>query len=405
MIIIKRKEKNELEEKLKAGRWVLLFGRRKTGKSFLVKRFIKWDDFFFVKRDRSIISEKEGLMEYDSFLKILKRELERGSIVVVDEFHRLGNDFLDFLHSIGKVGRLILISSTLFLSKKIFGYKSPILGLVSEMPLGLIDLDDAIKCVKRYKKSKKEILENAILVREPIAITYFDENKTARESAVRMILSLIRTVPALIGEIFLEEERSLSAVYEGVLRAVAQGKITSNEISDYLYARRDIEKNDPSLVQPYLKNLVDFGILRKIEVFGKKKFIYKHSSPLAWLYYYADEKYNISERTISKEELKRIVDEVFPSIVEDNVRMFLAKKFGLKETILQKKDLEIDCCLTRFDKPKVLVEIKWGAVSKKDVRKAEENLSKIKSDKKFLFVQDKSKIESRLRVMDVNDLL
>jgi|GEM_PF-4433175 len=55
--------------------------------------------------------------------------------IVIDEFHRLEDDFLDFLHSIGKGGKFILISSTLYLSKKILTEKSPLLGLVAEMPL------------------------------------------------------------------------------------------------------------------------------------------------------------------------------------------------------------------------------------------------------------------------------
>ena len=77
-------------------RRVLVYGRRKVGKSFFVKRFTKWDAYFHVKRSGGIL-ELDSLREIDySYLKdyILKEKDKR---IVVDEFHRLPEDFLDFL--------------------------------------------------------------------------------------------------------------------------------------------------------------------------------------------------------------------------------------------------------------------------------------------------------------------
>jgi AAA+ ATPase superfamily predicted ATPase len=96
-MIIERKED---VEKIKNAKWVLVYGRRKTGKSFLVENNIKYDEYFFINRDRTIISKNENAVKnYETFIEILRRGLEEEKIIVVDEFHRRGNGFLDFIHS------------------------------------------------------------------------------------------------------------------------------------------------------------------------------------------------------------------------------------------------------------------------------------------------------------------
>jgi len=403
MMIIDRKEKQALKS-FKS--WIFVFGRRKTGKSFLVKNFAGWDEYFFIKRDKTILSEKENSMSYETFLSILKRELERGKIIVVDEFHRLGDDFLDFIHSLNKKGKLIIISSTLFLSKKLLNQKSPILGLFSEMPVRIINLEDVITALKKEKLSKKEYVENSIILREPITINSFTINKKARETFSKVILSNMNSVPALVGEIFLEEEKTLSAVYEGILRAISTGKISSTEITNYLFSRKLIPNNDASIVQQYLKNLIDFGVIKKIMVYNKNKFIYKHISPLIRIFYYADEKYNISERDVTEEEMGRIVDEIMPKIAEDNIREFLARKFNLIESVIETKDYDIDACLLKFKKPEIAIEIKWKDKIKSDeIKKIERNLNMVNAKKRWLFVPDKSEIEieSEIEIVDITD--
>ncbi|MEM3647512.1 MAG: AAA family ATPase, partial [Thermofilum sp.] len=172
-MIIERPEEVRRISELK--KWVLVYGRRKTGKTFLVSNFVKYDEYFFVKTSRGIVTKDGDSISYEAFLEILKRALDEGKTVVVDEFHRLGQDFFDFLHYAKKRGKLILISSTLFLSRKLVSAKSPLLGLFAEVPIGLISLRDCLKALEGFNLSKKDRLELAILLREPIAVDYFDE--------------------------------------------------------------------------------------------------------------------------------------------------------------------------------------------------------------------------------------
>ncbi|MEM4762168.1 MAG: AAA family ATPase, partial [Thermofilum sp.] len=390
-MIIERPEEVRRISELK--KWVLVYGRRKTGKTFLVSNFVKYDEYFFVKTSRGIVTKDGDSISYEAFLEILKRALDEGKTVVVDEFHRLGQDFFDFLHYAKKRGKLILISSTLFLSRKLVSAKSPLLGLFAEVPIGLISLRDCLKALEGFNLSKKDRLELAILLREPIAVDYFDEKKSARENIALVLLSSVKTIPALIGEIFYEEEREMSSIYEGILRAIASGRVISGEIASYLFSRRLIKKEDASIIQPYLNNLVSFGLIRRVEVFNKRKFVYKIASPLVRIYYYADEKYNISERKVGREEILRIIDELMPRIVEDEVREFLAEKHGLRESVIEAKDFEVDGCLLRFNKPEIALEVKWGRVSGRDIKRVEEKLSKVPSARRVLFVQDKNDVE------------
>jgi AAA+ ATPase superfamily predicted ATPase len=391
-------------------KWILVYGRRKTGKSFLVENFIDYDDYFFVKRDRSVISKKDdSLLSYETFLEVLKRAIAGNKTVVVDEFHRLGNDFFDFLHSSKKQGKVILISSTLFLSKKLISDRSPLLGLFAEVPIGLIDIKDSAAELTKHEFDKKSLTELSILLKEPLAIDYFEERKSPRHIFTTIISASSKTVPSLIGEVFVDEERGISATYEAILRAIANGDVVSSEISSYLFSRKLIQKNDPSIIQQYLNNLVEFGIIKKLQIYGKNRFIYKHISPLARLFYYADEKYNISEKMPNDQEIRRIIDELMPKMVEDHIREFIADNLGLGESILEAKDYDIDGCLTKFNKCEVALEVKWKEkIGKDDVQRAEEVLYKIAAKRRLLFVPDKKKVEiksEKVEIVDIRDFI
>ena len=92
-IVIYRSEASEIRE-LKG--WILLYGRRKVGKTFLIKNFLEYDSYFMVKRDGEILAEKFVLGEIGSaneFSRIATGLLKQGKTIVVDEFQRLPGVF------------------------------------------------------------------------------------------------------------------------------------------------------------------------------------------------------------------------------------------------------------------------------------------------------------------------
>jgi AAA+ ATPase superfamily predicted ATPase len=82
--IIYRDEADEIK-KMKG--WILIYGRRKVGKTFLIRNFLDYDVFFRVNRDGSILAEKfvmNRISNMDEFSKIVVDLLNRGSTVVID---------------------------------------------------------------------------------------------------------------------------------------------------------------------------------------------------------------------------------------------------------------------------------------------------------------------------------
>ncbi len=187
-------------------------------------------------------------ISYDYLKDFLLREEERR--VVIDEFHRLSEDFLDFLQAYGH--DLVLITSTLWLSRKILGESSPILGLFEELRMNIIDERDAIMFLKDRLRGK-EIINSAVYIREPWIIPIIKGR--VYDEIPRILVEEKNTIERLIGEVFREEERELRKTYAAILNAVACGKVKSTEISSFLYSRKLIEKDDSSIIQSYLQPL------------------------------------------------------------------------------------------------------------------------------------------------------
>jgi hypothetical protein len=401
MVIIERHEAELLK---KINKWTMVFGRRKTGKTFLVKRTAKYDEYFFVKRDRTIFVESTAKdIVYDTFIELFSRMLKDNKTIVVDEFHRLGDGFLDYLHMMDKTGKLYVVSSTFHLSKKLVGSHSPLLGVFAEFPVELIRVEDVAGSFPKGI-DKKELLELSILLSEPLAIGYYEKDMKPMELASTLISSGKFLVPALIGEIFNEEERKMTNIYSAILRAIASGKNTTTEISSFLFSRKLIEKDNPGSVTQYLQNLLDIKIIKKVSIANKKSYMYEHVSHLIEMYYYGDEKYNLSEMEFDNKHVTSIVENIFPRIVERYVRSFLARKFGLGEAIIKEADYDIDGYLTKFKSCEIALEVKWkNEMDGKDIADAEETLSKVKSKRKLFFVPDKSKVNYKRKLMEVVD--
>lgn len=381
--------------------WVMIYGRRKTGKTFLVENFISHDRFFFVNRDATVIDKKNGeLYTYKEFMKVF-REVIENKVVVVDEFHRLPESFMDLLHSLGIKGNLILITSTLWLAKNLIGKGRPLLGLVRPVRIDLIDEREIIVELSKALKGK-ELVEASVYLREVMLIPSYKGN--IRKFLTDFLADGKIMVKELMGEIFTEEERGLTNVYEGIIKAIANGKNISTEISTLLFSRGIIAKDNPGVLQKYLNTLVEMGILERIKVFGKNRFRYFHRSPLFDIHYYLEGKYSYTEIETPAKFIRKVVDEKIPLHVEQFFRNLLSKVFGLQHNIIEERGLEIDIALFEFKKPKVIAEVKWKKfVSRNEIRNIEVNLNKFKKCRKILIVPEINILEVEPEGIEVWD--
>ncbi|MCL4380659.1 MAG: ATPase [Candidatus Marsarchaeota archaeon] len=386
-----------------SGPWKMVYGRRKTGKSFMVKNFTHYDRFFFVNRDSTVLDEEtRDNYTWENFFGIF-RELLGNKKIVIDEFHRLPPAFQDYLHATGIKGELVLITSTLWLANKLLGKGSPLAGLVSPLRIDQISEEDMLKYLYRNVHGKKWI-EAAIYLREPFIIQQF-KNGSIIDSVSRYLLENKFFVRNLIGEIFNEEEKSLTNIYDGILKAVAGGKRTSTEISTFLFSRSLIGKDSPSMLPKYLDMLVGMGILERQKVLNKKRFYYFHSSPIMDLHYYLEEKYSYVDVYTPIEFIKKVVETKLPMHAEQFFRNLLSKHFGMKHEIIDTGAMELDIAFLEFKKLKIVGEVKWkDKISASEIRSIENNLNSFKEARRLLVVPDIKVLERRPEGIDAIDI-
>ncbi|MBI5065708.1 ATP-binding protein [Candidatus Woesearchaeota archaeon] len=404
VVIITRN--TEIQKLLKAKNWLLVYGRRKTGKSFLVENFTKWDHYFFVKSGGEIfdkVAKKD--IDYSSLIVLLEELIKTNKLVVIDEFHRLPKDFLDFLHINSGKGRFILVSSTLWLSKRLLEKDSPVLGLFGELLIDIISEEDILKFLSN-KFSPEDAVVLGTYLREPLMLKYLD--LPIKEIIKSYFEGTKLLVPLLISSVFQEEDRKFTGIYEGIVRAIAAGKNNSNEITNFLFSRKLIPKEEHGYAQQYLTNLIKLGLVKQIKLFNSRKIIYTNSSPMIDAYFYLDEKYNFSEDVIEERQLEQILDVLKPKHVEDFISSFLAKKWAFSRNKIISGQLEIDFALTKFQKLMVVGEIKWkNKITNSEIYEIQEKLKKYDCRKVLVVRSRKSlgTIPESIEILTAEDLI
>jgi len=122
--IIYRDEANEIKN-LRG--WILIYGRRKVGKTFLILNFLNYDVYFRIKRDGKVLAKKFVLSEINNlgdFSKAVLDLLAQEKVVVIDEFQRLPDSILEEIATIHTKGKIIFCGSSMRVVKKIVEHKS-----------------------------------------------------------------------------------------------------------------------------------------------------------------------------------------------------------------------------------------------------------------------------------------
>ncbi|ADB58245.1 AAA family ATPase [Archaeoglobus profundus] len=353
----------------------MLYGRRKVGKTFLVRNFVKYTHYFFVERAGPILMETDygfKTLSYETFKTLIYELLkDERNVIVVDEFQRLPEDFVDLLHfAEEKKAKLILLGSSMRVLKNVLSAGSPLLGLVKPVKLDLIRPSDMLKVFSS--------VEELVFLRDPWLIQFYEGNV---RDAVKAGFASVR---GLIGEIFLEENRELTETYEGILRALAVGYVFPKDVASFL-------GKTSSDIKSFLANLLEMGLVKRIKVFGKKKWIYKITSPVIDLFYYLDTKYGISELSLDNKTFEQAYKEKLPKYFEDFVRTALAEKYGGEEEVMLSP--EVDVVVTVRGKVVCCAEVKIKA-RKKDLELLKLKTSNLDCDK---LIVDANTITSLLK--------
>ena len=374
---IKRQETNIAN---KAQGNLVIYGRRKVGKTFLVKNHMKLDIYILVKRGGGFFLEGgpfPTLDSYEQFLQLIPGWMESGKTIAIDEFQRLPSDFLDYLQTITGTGRIILTGSSFHMVKDVISPKSPILGLYSDLRLSLISPMDIFNGLAQ-EMDRKTAFGLSPYLRDPWTIPFHKQEETELKDILHLSRGAIRS---LIGEVFLEEEKSLSRVYEGIIRALCLRKWKLGEIADLLYSRKIINKPDPHLIRPYFNNMEEMDLVRRIPIHGKKEFMYTLKSPIMELGFMLDERYNFFQQNISDQVMEKELANRIPHQIEQFCGDMFAEIYDGTFEYFYSKEFDIDFIITRGKKILASGEVKWAKVTKKDVDKFLERTKHLKGDK------------------------
>lgn len=371
----------------------LLYGRRKTGKTFMAKHVLKAYHYYIVRRGGTIYDPAEDLeLDTRTFLRICRSEEK----VILDEFHRANPKLLDAFHAGVCRDNLVLITSTLHYFKSfVEGKDAPLQGLFKQFKVDLVSPRDILA----YDWGGVD--KDAMLL-----LTYYQEPLTIGWSIDDIVWSGLEVVRGLVGEILLEEDYSITTRYLGILEAIAAGKTKLSEIASWLYSRGLIEKQETGLITKYVTIMNRIGLIEKIPVWRSKRHIYRHKSPLTFTLYYLEARYSAGETPLSREFKKRVIIELSPHLIEVFFERLLSEAFGLKPVKILEP--EVDIALVRFKKLHLVAEVKWTTeLTRGELRRVEEKLSRLPAKRRILIIPDKAILprETFLSVMDIGDMV
>jgi len=353
-------------EKVKSAKgWVLIYGRRKVGKTFLVRNHIDHDLYMLVKRGGGALIDGGPLASTDDYhqvMEMVSKGLVEGKTVVVDEFHRLPEEFIESLQMVYPKGKLYLLGSSMHVARELMSKNSPLLGLLSEVKISLLSPVDILSALSE-NMSVEDAITLGPYLRDPWAIKHLDSSP---ERTIRSILEYSRNaIPALMGEVFLDEDRFLSDVYEAIVRSIASGRNTLKEVSDQLFSRGLIDANDPSRIRPYVKNMERMDIIEMVPFFNRRGYHYSIRPKIMELYYYLEERYGLE----SEEDavIRAVIEDRVPIHVESFLGELMADLLGGVNRYHVTKDFDIDILITKRNTPIFVGEVKW----KKKVGKGE----------------------------------
>lgn len=402
--IIYRDESDEIK---KLNGWILIYGRRKVGKTFLIKNFLEYDVFFRVNRDGSILAEKfviSTINNMDDFSRAVSELLLADKKVVIDEFQRLPESVIERISTLHPKGKVILSGSSMRVIKKLFGSKSPLLGLAMQYKLGLIRPVNILRELSK-KMDAMQAIELAPYLADAWTISFF----TKESDSEKVIYDLLKyskfTVPSLVGEIFTEEEREFTKVYEAILRLIGAGELDYKNIASILASRKVITRADSSLIIPYIKNMEGMGLVDPLPIYSSKKKMYRLSSPMMEAFFYLADRYGFEDRDVSFEEARPTIEKLRNFAVQNFIGDLFASVYHGKKEYYVTPSKELNFIITVRNKAVIIGEVKWGKYDSNDLKKFVEKTTFIKAEKIFI-TKNKNEIKmDNIKIMDVDDIL
>lgn len=376
--------------------FIVIYGKRRVGKTELVKQFFKDIPHIYFLADKApekeqlqLLSEKVGLMFNDEFLlsrgfgnwyEFFKYIKDKGRIVIaIDEYPFLieSNRAVPSIFQKGwdedlkgsQVYLILLGSSIGIMETDVLGYKSPLFGRrTGQMLIEPLSFWDSKKFFPK-KQSEEFMYIYSILGGTPAYLLQFDSSEDLWANIRKKILTpeaYLFSEP----EFILREELREPRNYFSILKAISMGKTRASEIIN----ETGFEKN---VVGKYLSVLTELKIIKRdVPVTEKsyeksKKGIYMMDDSFFrfWFNFVFPNKSFIEEGEVNyviENKIKPRID-IFTSQTFEEVCRSFVKKGLLKRMKFNKagrwwsKDAEIDIVAFNEDENTILFgEAKWS---------------------------------------------
>lgn len=285
MFIGRQDELKFLEEKYhdKNGQLIVIYGRRRIGKTELLRKFCENKSHIFYtciecpdeqqltafssRMLQTGMAASQYIKSFSSWKQAFKSISEvpgtEKKILVIDEFPYMvhGNksipSILQALWDEALKNENIMIvlcgSAMSFMEKEILSEKNPLYGRATGiLKMNEMNFYDAIQFIPDYNATDK-ITAYAILGGIPHYLKQFDDHISLGENIKKNILNRGSILYSEV-EFLLRQELRETSIYNVIIEAVALGNTKLNDI----YQKTQIEKTK---ISAYLKNLIDLRII------------------------------------------------------------------------------------------------------------------------------------------------
>jgi len=380
---------------------VVLYGRRRVGKTELLKQFIKnkEDAYLYICKEctdteqlslisKEIIGEShlnkviDTFSTWDKLFEYIGNSAEDKRIIfIIDEFPYMIKEnpsipsrlqaIWDMKLKDSKVMMVLSGSSMSFIEESVLGHENPLYGRTT----GIYKLEklNFKEVIKFYTNFSDEDLINiySIVGGIPFYLNLMDDSKSLRENILTKVMSKGEVLYSESEFLIRQELREVAKYYQ-VIEAIALGNTKLNDI----YNKTQISKNKLSA---YITNLMRLNIIeREYSVISKIKTRINQSKGLykvkdnyfkfyfRYVYPYISQIEREDQELVYEEVLEKNLKEYVSFVFEEVCKEYMILKNKKKELDIHfleigryfEKDIEIDV-LAKKDDAYIFVECKW----------------------------------------------
>lgn len=347
--------------------FVVIYGRRRVGKTALINRFIKEKNAIYfmgvesnAKQNlenfsRNILEYGAGIQAETAFLSfqaaleyVFRLSEKERLIFAIDEYpyvarasKSLASTLQLLIDKYKDTSKLMLIlcgSSMSYMEDQVLAYKAPLYGRrTAQMKIQPFDFADTCRYFRDFSEEDQALIYG-IVGGTPQYLLQINDRLSVEENIKNTFLNPISSMFEEPENLLKQEVRE-PALYNAIITAIATGASRMGEISTKV-------GEDTSVCSTYLKNLISLGLIRKETPYGEKssrKSIYSIDDNMFRFWYrFVPENYSMIARGASDLAYKRIrpnLPDYMGKVFEEICRQYLWKLLLSGESPVEFKEL------------------------------------------------------------------